>query len=125
MIDPSTEPGLELPSIQAEEDPPLPPPNTPPDQRVDDVSDSPKPSRRLRKKSVVKFLEVEDKEEIGLETLARFALLDEDFTEETFRKLAGILESKEPLQWTEGESSPEGMCSSLLPWRPTGSRIIS
>eukprot|EP00439_Symbiodinium_sp_Y106_P029796 s3022_g3.t1 len=99
LIDTTVEPGLELPALQTKDDPPDPDPmrgvNTS-DSQLDPVADSPATKgRRVRGKTAVRFLEIKDWGRDTLSRLAQHALLDDDFSEATFRRLAAHLEDTE------------------------------
>ena len=53
------------------------------------------PSKRLREKTAVRFIDLSGDPELDLDGLAKAALLDEDYTDATFRKVMNKLELEE------------------------------
>ncbi|CAE7779988.1 GIP [Symbiodinium sp. CCMP2592] len=90
-IDPNKLEGLDLPVVQEEEgedEPPLPPPDEPP--RSVEL-----PSRRMRTKSRVSFVDGAECNEPEVEVLAGRFLLDEDYSNDAFRQVAYALQESE------------------------------
>ena len=98
LVDTSAEPGLELPAIQTKDHvTEIPPPvSSEAEEQLEPALDVPiTPSRRLKGKTAVRFLDIEDSCGDPLNRLAQHSLLDDDFTEATFRRLARLLEDAE------------------------------
>eukprot|EP00439_Symbiodinium_sp_Y106_P022102 s6340_g2.t1 len=98
LVDVTAETALEIPTLQEEEHHSelLPEPLGLLEESLEEKPQASSPSKRLREKTAVRFFGLDEDLEVSLDQALKHALLDEDYTESTFRYVMKKLEEEEP-----------------------------